>query len=416
MTPAVAHFFRSLRHRDFRKYFIGHSISVCGVWMQNVAQAWLVYRLSESSFLLGLVSFFAMSPMLLFGLIGGGLADRYSPYRLLLLSQSLAMLQAFVLAGLALGGWIEVWHIMCLAFFLGLTQAVQIPARHAFLAGVVPREDLANAVALNSGAFNTARFLGPAAAGGLVLVADEGIVFLINGLSFVLYLAVMLGIESPRPARGGERPGLRAGLTHAWHNARIRAGLLMVGIVSLTGTVYLVLMPVFARDVFGGGPDTLGLLLGAAGGGSLLGALSLAHRSGSAGLDRSIGVSGILGSLSLIAFSRAESAGLAMLILPVAGFALTRAVVSTNALIQLLVSDDMRGRVMSLFTVTFLGLAPIGNLLAGALGEFAGAAPTVTGYAIVYGIAAAVFLYLTRQHPAADARDLPQRSQRTQRE
>lgn len=370
--------------------------------MQNVAQAWLVYRLTESGFFLGLASFCALSPMLLFGLLGGGLADRYSPHKLLVVSQSLAMLQALALAALTLAGAVEIWHILALAFFLGVTQSVQIPARHAFIASLVPKDHLANAVALNSTAFNTARFLGPAVAGALVAVTNEGVVFLLNALTFMVYLYAM-SVIVPVARKGlRTRPRLRDGFAHAARTPRIRAALLMVALVGLVAGTYVVLMPIFAKEVFGGGAETLGILMGMAGGGSLAAALALAARDDSGELDRMIGAAGLAGGSALLVFSQVSSVAAAVVIVPIIGFSLTTIVVGSNTLIQLQVPDELRGRVMSIFSVTFLGLTPLGNLIAGSAAEVAGAASTVLIYGLACSLAAALFLmFVLRTTPAA---------------
>lgn len=393
LRATLAHMFRSLRYQSFRRYFVGHSISVCGVWMQNVAQSWLVFRLSGSEFMLGLTSFCALSPMLLLGLTGGRLADRYSPHRLLWISQTLALLQAIGLAALTFGGHIRLWHVLSLAFLLGLAQAMQVPARHAYIAKLVPRDELPNAIALNSFAFNSARFVGPALAGLLVAVSHEGLVFFINGLAILIYLGLLTSMKLPGSERVNAHVSLGEGLHHAWHSPRIRAGLVIAGVISLFGTPYLVLMPVFASSVFGGGPETLGGLMSAAGAGSLIGALSLALRHKQEGLDTSIAWAAMLAGLTLFIFSRTDVLVVALASLFVAGFSLTRAIVSTNTMIQVQVPDGLRGRVMSLFTVTFLGLSPIGSLAAGALAESVGAASTVLIYSLLFAVGSGVFAY-----------------------
>ena len=376
---------RSFKHRNFRLYFLGQLLSLHGTWMQSVAQAWLVYRLTDSSFMLGLVSFLNLAPVLVFGLFAGTVADRYSRYRLFWITQTLAMLQAFTLAVLTLSGQVQVTHILLLATTLGMIHAFEIPARHALVAGLVERAELPNAIALNSSLFNLARFLGPALAGALIAVFDEGPVFMLNGLSF---LAVLLALFSMRPrpamhARPSDSGGALAGLRFAWRQVPLRYALGLVALISLAGTPYLVLMPVFAREVFGGGAQQLGLLVGASGLGALFAALRLAQRKQSAGLERVIIVSGVLAAIGLLLFSLAGNFYFALAALPLIGFGITSLVAATNTFLQLEAEDSLRGRLMSLFSMVFLGFAPLGNLLAGSAAQHIGAPHTVTICALI---------------------------------
>jgi MFS family permease len=370
---------RAFRHRNFRLYFLGQLLSLHGTWMQSIAQAWLVYRLTDSSFMLGLVSFLNLAPVLLLGFVTGAVADRYSRFRLFWITQTLAMLQAFVLAALTLSGQVQVAHILVLAATLGVIHAFEIPARHALLASLVERTELPNAIALNSSLFNLARFLGPALAGALIAAFSEGLVFAINGLSFLIVLFALFAMR-PRPAmhaRPADSGGPLAGLRFAWRQIAFRYALGLVALVSLTGTPYLVLMPVFAREVFGGDAQQLGLLVGAAGFGALLAALRLAQRDKTVGLERVIVVSGVLAGIGLLLFSQAGSFGFALATLPLVGFGITTLVAATNTFLQLEAEDSLRGRLMSLFSMVFLGFAPLGNLLAGAAAQQFGAPHTV---------------------------------------
>jgi len=386
---------RSLRHRNFRLYFFGQILSLLGTWMQSVAQAWLVYRLTDSSFMLGLVSFLNLAPVLVLGLAAGAVADRYSRYRLFWTTQTLAMLQAFVLGALTLSGYVQVNHILVLAALLGIIHAFEIPARHALVAGLVDRAELPNAIGLNSSLFNLARFLGPALAGVLIALLGEGPLFILNGLSFLTVLLALAAMR-PRPAMhvrhtGGGGPW--AGLRFAWRQRPLRYALALVALVSLAGTPYLVLMPVFARDVFGGGAQQLGLLVGAAGFGALLGALRLAQREHHQGLERVIVVSGVLAGIGLLLFSQADSFVFALATLPVTGFAITSLVATTNTFLQLEAEDGLRGRLMSLFSMVFLGFAPLGNLLAGSVAQHIGAPHTVAACGVICLIGAATIGY-----------------------
>jgi MFS family permease len=391
------HILRSLRHSSYRLYFIGQLVSMNGTWMQNVAQAWLVYRLTQSSFMLGLVAFFGTLPMLLFGLLGGVVADRLSRRKLLMGAQVLAMSQAATLGVLTLTGLVQVWHILVLAATLGLVHAFETPARHSFVAELVPREDLSNAIALNAGLFNLARFLGPAIAGLLVALLGEGPVFLVNAGTFLVLLMMLLAIRLPgaleRPAAGSTLTHLGEGLRFAWGHAPIRAGLMVVALVGLVGAPHVVLMPVFAQEVFGGGPKTLGMLLGAVGAGALAGALRLAQRVGTTGLERVIGSAGVLAGLMLLALSAVPALWLALPVLAALGFALTTVFSTSNAFIQLAVPDRLRGRIMALFSVIFLGLMPIGSLASGSLAHLIGAPATVGVFGVLCLVGAAVFLW-----------------------
>lgn len=375
----LADLLRSLRHRNFRLYYAGQLVSITGTWMQNVAQAWLVYRLTGSSTMLGLVAFSGLAPVLLLGLPAGLLADRVSRRRLLLSAQAIAMLQAFTLAALTLGGLVEVWHVVALALILGVVHALEMPTRHAFLAELVPREDLPNAVALNSSLFNTARFLGPAAAGWLVALWSEGLVFLINGLSFAAVVLVLLAIRMGGSDRttGSKRLGIIGGLRFAWNTPKLRRALLLLTALSLGGTAYSVLMPIFADRVFAGGARTLGNLLGTAGGGALLGALRMAYLGGRQSLDRDIGIATVAAGLGMLSLGFIEQLWLALPVLLVLGFCLTTVISSIVTLLQLNTPSELRGRIMALFSVLFIGVTSVGNLMAGLIAEQVGAAVTV---------------------------------------
>jgi len=374
--------FRSLRHRNFRLYFSGQLLSLNGTWMQNVAQAWLVYRLTQSSVMLGVVAFCSLAPVLLFALYGGVLADRASRRRLLLVVNALATLQALTLGILTLGGWIQPVHIVILALLLGVVHALEMPARHSFVAEMVPREDLSNAIALNSSVFNVARFLGPALAGGLVAWVGEGWVFVINAMTFLAIIVALLAMRGTRAAppsrHGSALSHIREGVRFARGHRHIRAGLSLVAMMSVVSASTTVLMPVFAKQVYLGGAELLGILLGSMGVGSLVGALRLAQRTSSRGLDRVIGGAGVGAGLALLAFGWVHSLPLALAALVVIGYCQTTLVASTNTLIQLLVPDALRGRVMSLFSMIFIGLMPIGSLGSGTLAHYAGVTVPIT--------------------------------------
>jgi len=347
--------------------------------MQSLAQAWLLYRLTGSAAMLGLAGAISLVPNLFLGIYGGVLADRFSRQRLLVFGQTLAMLQAITLAALTLGGWIEPWHILGLALLLGVVQALELPARHAFVAGLVPKADLHNAIALHSSLFQASRLVGPAIAGVLVVAIGEGWVFLINALTFVAVLVSLRVIELPRvtaPDDAAPRD-LRAALQFAWRSRPIRAALSIVAAMSIFGVSASVLLPVFAVKVFEIGADHLGLLMGAAGAGALAGAFALAGRKDLAGVERLILATGVAGGAALVLFAWVPVFSLALVFLAATGFCVTRVLASSNAFIQMTVPDDLRGRVMALFSVAMQGMMPIGNLAAGLGADWIGAPMTV---------------------------------------
>lgn len=399
-TPLLSRTFRSMRHRNYCLFYFGQLISLTGTWMQHVAQAWLVYRITQSSFMLGLVSATALIPILLFGLHSGLLADRLSRYRLFVATQLLAMVQAFILCALTIAGLVQPWHVLVLAFLLGMVRALEMPARHSFVVQLVPRQDLPNAIALNASLIHLARFIGPAIAGWLVAWVGEGLVFLINGLTFVAVIVALLAMRLPgREQLAGQKLSTRElweGIHFAWRHITIRGVLFMVAVVSLVGTSAAVLMPVFVTQVFHSGAQSLGLLLGMMGGGSLLGALTLARRKEGDGVARVVSNGGIAGGVALILFAFTQELWMDLLILLALGFSLTMVIAASNTFIQLSVPDHLRGRVMSLYTVTFHGLMPLGVLMVGSLAEFVGAPLTVAACGVLLLLAASVFTFVIR--------------------
>jgi MFS family permease len=385
----------ALHHRNFQLFFGGQLISLIGTWMQTVAQSWLVYRLTGSSLLLGSVGFASQIPVFLMAPIGGTTADRANRHRVIIITQTLSMILAFVLATLTLTGKVQVWHIFLLASLLGLVNAFDIPGRQAFLVDMVGKEDLMNAIALNSSMFNGARIIGPAVAGILVAKIGEGWCFFANGLS---YIAVIIGlllmrIHCPRRHHSKATPleDIIEGFRFVRYTAPIRALLLLLGLVSLVGMPYTVLMPVFADRILHGGARGLGILMGATGVGALFGALTLALRSGIKGLGRWVAMScGVFGvSLFLFSFSRHFWVSAALL-LPV-GFSMMLQMACSNTLIQAMVPDHLRGRVMALYSMMFMGMAPFGALLGGASADRLGAPATVTIGAVACILAAVWF-------------------------
>jgi MFS family permease len=386
---------RALRHRNFQLFFSGQLISLVGTWMQTVAQAWLVYRLTHSSLLLGSVGFASQIPVFLFAPIGGTLADRANRQRVVIGTQTASMILAFLLAALTLSGKIQVWHIFVLAALLGIVNAFDIPARQAFLVEMVGRDDLMNAIALNSSMFNGARVIGPAIAGILVAKIGEGWCFFANAIS---YVAVIVGLLMMRLLREVRKAGdasplehILEGLRFARGTAPIRALLLLLGVVSLVGMPYTVLMPVFADTILHGGARALGILMGAAGVGALLGALTLAMRSGLKGLGTWIVVCCAGFGVSLFAFSFSKTFWLSVALLVPVGYCMMLQMACSNTLIQAMVPDELRGRVMALYSMMFMGMAPFGAFFGGALADRLGAPVTVAIGAVASVLAAVAF-------------------------
>ncbi|MBI4520680.1 MAG: MFS transporter [Gemmatimonadetes bacterium] len=373
---------RALRHRNLRLFFTGQGISLVGTWMQQVAMAWLVYRLTNSSLLLGVIAFWSQFPVLLMGPVSGALVDRWSRYRMVVVAQALAMLQAVILATLVLSGHAEVWHLVVLALFLGIVSGLDVPSRQALLVRLVAGpEDLPNAIALQSSMFNAARLVGPAVAGILIGIVGEGPVFLLNALSYgaVLYALAQLEVANDQaaPSQTSMFRTMREGFRYAFGFFPIRTLLTLLALVSLLGVPYVVLLPVFARDVLGGDARTLGLLTSAAGMGALVGALVLASRSTVRGLSPVIASSTALFGAALVALAFSRNVWLSAAIVALTGYGIMSATASMNTIIQTLVDEEMRGRMMSFYAMAFMGMTPVGSLLAGAIALRLGAPITV---------------------------------------
>ncbi|MCJ7508789.1 MAG: MFS transporter [candidate division Zixibacteria bacterium] len=363
---------RALYSRNYRLFFAGQGVSLIGTWMQRIALGWLVYRLTHSAFLLGMVGFAGQIPILLLSPIAGVLADRWNRRRLIIVTQILSMLQAFVLTFLILSHTIAIWHIIFLSIFLGIVNSFDTPVRQAFVVEMIEKkEDLGNAIALNSSIFNGARLLGPSIAGILIAAVGEGICFLFNGISYIAVIFALIAMRikpQKKPAREAHiLHGLKEGFMHSFGFAPIRSILLLLGLVSLVGMPYTVLMPIFAKDILHGGPRTLGFLMGAAGVGALVGALYLASRKSPKGLEKIIALSTTIFGVGLIVFSSSRQIWLSLPLMSLTGFGMMVQMASSNTILQTIADDDKRGRVMSFYTMSFLGTAPFGSLLAGGL-------------------------------------------------
>lgn len=384
--------FRALRHPNFQLFFGGQLISLIGTWMQSVAQSWLVYRITHSSLLLGSVGFAGQFPVFLAAPLGGIVADRYDRQRVVIGTQVASMLLALVLALLTLTHRITVIEIFWLAALLGVVNAFDIPGRQSFLVEMVGKEDLINAIALNSSMFNGARIIGPAIAGLLVAKIGEGWCFFANAVS---YIAVILGLFMMRVTQRSQRPQgspiahVIEGFRFVQKTAPIRAILLLLGLVSLVAMPYTVLMPIFADKILHGGARGLGILMGATGVGALLGALTLATRTGVYGLGRWITFSCGGFGFSLVAFAVSRNFWLSTILLVPVGFCMMLQMSSSNTLIQSMVPDHLRGRVMSVYSMMFMGMAPFGALFGGFVADRLSApiAVSIGGVAAIGGAA-----------------------------
>ena len=382
--------FRALQHRNFQLFFGGQIVSLTGTWMQTVAQSWLVYHMTGSSLQLGKVGFFGQFPVFLMAPLGGMVADRVDRRNVVVGTQVCSMILAFILAALTLSHRVQVWHLFVLSALLGVVNAFDIPARQSFLSDMVGREDLMNAIALNSSMFNGARIMGPAVAGLVVAKIGEGWCFFSNAVS---YIAVIIGLLmmrvhcAPRSSDLSPWESLNEGFRFVKTAMPIRALLLLLGLVSLVCMPYAVLMPIFAAKILHGGPKALGTLMGATGIGAMFGALTLASRTGLRGLGRWVAVAaGALG-VFLIAFSFSRVQWLSTLLLLPVGYFMMLEMSSSNTLIQSMTPDALRGRVMAVYSMMFMGMAPFGALFGGALAEHLGAPVTVAigGAAAIVG-------------------------------
>lgn len=379
---ALNYALRALRSRNYRLFFTGQSISLIGTWMQRIATPWLVYELTNSVFLLGLVGFVGQIPVFLLAPFAGVFSDRWNRYRILLATQVLAMIQASLMAWLVLAERIELWQILLLSMVLGAVNAFDIPARQAFLVRMVEKkEDLGNAIALNSSIVNTARMLGPSAAGILIASIGTGVCFLFNAASFVFVILSLLMMRLPTEEKSKAHRSilgeLGEGIRYTFGFAPIRCVILLLFLASLTGMPYVVLMPVFAKEILLGSANTYGLLMGASGIGALGGAFFLATRKNALGLEKVIPVAAAVFGLGLILLSLSRNFALAIAVIVVTGFGMMLLMATSNTVIQSIVADDMRGRVMSFFTMAIMGTAPFGSLLAGSLAKEIGVPLTI---------------------------------------
>ncbi|MDB5261675.1 MAG: transporter [Adhaeribacter sp.] len=384
----LSEMFRALQYPNYRLFFMGQGVSLIGTWMQQIAMSWLVYRLTDSVFLLGVLGFASQVPSFLIGPFAGVVSDRYNRHRILILTQALSMLQASVLTALVLTETATTTWLMGLSIFLGVVNAFDVSARQAFVITLIPkREDIGNAIALNSSMFNVARLVGPSVAGILIALVGEGMCFLINALSYIAVLFSLLSIKVQPPVSQKKHPqawrSLKEGFQYAFGFPPIRAIILLIALISLFGMPFSVLMPVFARDILHGGANTLGYLMGASGIGALVGALYLAQRSTVLGLGKIIISATLLLGVGLICFSFAQTLWFALIFIFITGLGMIVQMAANNTILQTIVDDDKRGRVMSFYAMAFMGMAPFGSLLAGSVADKIGVPYTLLGCGVL---------------------------------
>jgi MFS family permease len=394
---------RALRYRNYRLFFGGQIVSLVGTWITMTASSWLVYRLTHSSWMLGVIGFASQLPSFVLAPLAGVYVDRWNRHRLLIATQTLSMVQSFALAALTLTGAITVPWLITLSVIGGVINAFDVPCRQSFVVSMIEnKQDLGNAIALNSSMFNVARLIGPSLAGLIIAVSNEGWCFLLDGVSFIAVIGVLLAMTVPAvPARAAGNASafthFREGARYVYRFTPIRSIIGLLALVGLVGVPYGVLLPVFAGKIFQGGPHTLGFLMSASGCGALTAALWLASRKSVLGLGRLIPIATVVFGAGLIAFSLSRVLWLSLIFLFVTGFGFMTQMASSNTLIQTIVDDDKRGRVMSFFLMAFLGTAPFGSLIAGSLAVHIGAPNTILLSGVCCWIGA---LWFARKLPA----------------
>lgn len=396
----------AFQSRNYRLFFLGQGLSLVGTWITMVAMIWLVYHLTQSPVLLGLVGFASQFPNLVLVPFGGVLSDRWNHRQTLVVTQALSMVQSFALAILTLTGTIHISHIIALSLFQGIVNAVDAPTRQAFVPEIIERKDvLINAIALNSSLFNSARLIGPAIGGVLLAGVGAGYCFLIDGISYIAVIIALLAMQvKPKPVDASQSSltiatimqHLKEGFVYAFGFAPVRSILLMVGLVSFLGINFVVILPIYSHEILHGNANTLGLLMAASGVGSLIAAVHLSLRRGIQGLGRLVAIAPIIYGLGMIAFSLSRSIWLSALLLAIIGFGSLLQSASSNTIIQTLVRDEMRGRVMSIYIMSFLGMISFGNLFQGTLVSWLGAPTTVAVSGIICVVIA---IFFARQLP-----------------
>jgi MFS family permease len=395
-SPAVSTRFRAMQHRNFQLFIAGQLVSLIGTWMQNMAQLWLVYKLTHSAVLLGVFGFASQVPMLFLSSIGGYFGDHYERHRGVIATQTVSMILAFVLAGLTLTHLINEWELIVIAFLVGIVNAFDVPIRQAFLVQMVGKEDLPNAIALNSSIFNGARVVGPAIAGFAIAAVGEGWCFFLNGVSFVAVIVALLMMRiQPRvikPSKDSPLKSFVQGFRFAMSDLPMRSSLLLLSVLSLFGLQYSVFMPIYALDILKGTALTQGYLMSSAGVGALIGALHFAARRHYKGLARWIAATSTACAVCLILFSQARLFWPCIAVLFVVGFAATSQMAATNTLIQNRVPDELRSRVMAVYATMFMGVQPIGSLIAGGMAKRIGPQNTLTVFGSLVLLGSLIFI------------------------
>lgn len=389
---------RAFKYKNYRLFFGGQIISLTGTWMQQVAVSWLVYRLTNDALLLGVVGFSSQIPTFLVSPFAGVIADRISKHKIIIATQIFSMLQAFGLVFLFYSGNINVWHVIILNSFLGFINGFDVPVRQAFVVEMVEKkEDLGNAIALNSMMFNAARLIGPSVAGLLIAALGEGLCFLLNGISYIAVIAALLLMKINFIKKENTKKHIlkefKEGFLYTWQFKPIRILILLIALVSLAGMPYIVLLPVFAKDILHGSSDTLGFLLGSIGIGALIGAIFLASRKTVLGLGKIIRNTTTVFGTALILFSLSKTFFISQILMIFAGFSMMVLMSSSNTIIQTLVDDDKRGRVMAFYTMAFMGTMPFGSLIAGSSASRIGAPFTLIICGIICLAGAGLFAY-----------------------
>jgi MFS family permease len=367
LPPDRSPVFRALQHRNFRLFLFGQIVSLVGTWMQSLAQSWLVYRLTHSELLLGTAWFCAQIPVFVLAPLGGLVSDRFSRHRIVVVTQTLSMLQALALGVLTLSGRVAVWHILAMALALGVINAFDIPARQSLIIQLASKEDLLSAISLNSAIFNAAR---------VVAALGEGVCFIVNGVSFLAVIGALLAMRVAEPVNahtGSSGSQLAEGFRYAWHFRPVRTLLLMMAAGTLASSPAIVLMPFFADAIFHRGSAGLGYLMGAMGAGAVVGTLVLAGKTEVGGLTRVILYSSVSMGAAFLLFAASPWFYAAVAIMPFIGFSVMRQMAAANTLIQTRIPDQYRGRIMALYAMTVVGLVPFGSLGAGALAQAVGA-------------------------------------------
>jgi len=389
--------FRALKHRNFQLFFAGQLVSLIGTWMQSTAQLWLVYRMTNSPALLGIFGFASQIPILFLASLGGYLGDRYNRHWGVIWTQTAAMILSFVLAALTLIGAVRVWEIVLIAFFAGIVNAFDVPIRQAFLVQMVGKEDLPNAIALNSSIFNGARIVGPALAGFAIAWIGEGWCFFLNGISFLAVIIALLMMRldkfEPRASKGSPLQNFVQGFRFAMSDRPIRSALLLLSLMSLLGMQYSVFMPIFARDILHGGPSRLGLLMSFAGVGAIVGALHFAGRTDYKGLVEWIAATSTTCSLGIVLFSQSRVYWLSAVALLAVGFSATSQMAATNTMVQGRVPDELRGRIMAVYATMFMGVQPLGALIAGGVAKRIGAPHALTAFGTICFLGSLFFVF-----------------------